>query len=152
MKASEIMSKRVVTAKTGDSVTKVLKLFSSKRISGVPVVDGIKVVGIITEGDIISKLNLQKPKVHMASSPDFLLLMASLKGSDEIREKARALGNFRVSDLMTRNVFTASPDCTVTEVAGIMQERGVNRVPVIDGRGHLVGIVARQDIVRALVC
>ena len=152
MKTREIMVRKVVTAGPGDSVISVLKLFSSKKISGMPIVEDGRVVGMVTEGDIIAKLDLRTPKIHLASSPDFLLLMASLKGAKDVEERIRALGNFRVSDLMTTEVFTASPDCTITEVAGIMQEKGVNRVPVVDRRGRLVGIVARQDIVRSLVC
>lgn len=151
MKVRKIMKRKVVTVGPRDSVARVLKLFSSKRISGVPVVEDGKVVGMVTEGDIIAKLDVGSPRVRMASSPDFLLLMASLKGAKEAGEKARALGTLSVSEIMTREVFVAGPESTINEVAGIMQEKGVNRVPVIDGRGRMVGIVARQDIVRALV-
>ena len=151
MKVRDIMRKKVVTAGPRDSVAKVLKLFSSKRISGVPVVDGGRVVGMVTEGDVIARLDTGKPRIHLASSPDFILLMASIKNSKKAGERARALGSLKVSDIMTGEVFTAGPDDLVTRVAGTMQEKGVNRVPVVDGRGRLVGIVARQDIVRALV-
>ena len=73
MKVKEIMRKKVVTVSPEDSIVKVLRILSKKRISGVPVVKGKRVVGIITEGDIIAKLDIHTPKIHFATSPDFIL-------------------------------------------------------------------------------
>ncbi|UCG95146.1 MAG: CBS domain-containing protein [archaeon] len=151
MKARQVMRKKVITVKPEDRVVKVLGIFSKEKISGAPVMDGKKLVGMITDSDIIAKLDIHTPRIHFASSPDFLLIMAGIKGKGtSLREEMKVLKNFRVQDFMTKRVFTVLPEDPLTEIAGIMHGKGVNRVPVLNGKGHLVGIVARQDIIRAL--
>ncbi len=153
MKVKEIMKKKVVTVSPEDSIVKVLRILSKKRISGVPVVKGKRVVGIITEGDIIAKLDIHTPKIHFATSPDFILIAAGLKSRrsmEEIKEDMQVMKKFKVKDFMTKEVFTVCPEDPITEVARIMCEKGVKRVPVVKN-GKLVGIVSRQDIIKGLL-
>lgn len=153
MKVKEIMRKKVVTVSPEDSIVKVLRILSKKRISGVPVVKGKRVVGIITEGDIIAKLDIHTPKIHFATSPDFILIVAGLKSRrsmEEIKEDMQVMKKFKVKDFMTKEVFTVGPEDPITEVARIMCEKGVKRVPVVKN-GKLVGIVSRQDIIKGLL-
>ena len=154
MKVREIMSKNVATVSPGDSIVKVLRIFSKKRISGVPVVKVNKLVGIITDSDIIANLDIHTPKVHFSTSPDFLLILAGLKskrGLDEIEMEMKILKKFKVSDFMNADVLTVSPEDTITDVARLIHEKKITRVPVVNKRGKVVGIVARQDLIRALV-
>lgn len=152
MKIKKMMRKRVVTVSPEDTIVKVLMIFSKKHISGVPVMKGGELVGIITDSDIIAKLDIHTRKVHFASSPDFLLIMAGLKsrrGMDEIEKEMQVMKKFRVRDFMTEEVFTIGPEDTITDAARIIHEKGVTRLPVVD-KGKLIGIVARQDLIRAL--
>jgi CBS-domain-containing membrane protein len=57
----------------------------------------------------------------------------------------------RVADAMSHPVATVPPDASVAEVAGIMRQRDVNRVPVVEADGRVLGIVAREDIIDAVV-
>jgi CBS domain-containing protein len=151
MKASKIMEKDVIAVSPEDGIPKVLKIFSKNRISGAPVVEGRKLVGMITDSDIIAKLDVHTPKIHFASHPDFLLIMAGLKGkSDSLKKEMQVMKKFRVSDFMTTEVFAVRPDDPVKDIAGIMHSKQVNRVPVVNKKGQVVGIVTRQDIIRAL--
>lgn len=151
MKVRRIMSKGVIAVRPGDGIERVLEIFSSKRISGVPVAEKGKLVGIITDGDVISRLDIRTPRVRLASSPDFILAMAGLKGGmDRIIKEMRILKEFQVSDFMTRRVHTVGPDDPVTDVAALMHQKKIDRVPVVDRKGKLVGIVARQDIIKAM--
>jgi len=153
MRIKNMMKKKVITVSPGDSIVSVLRLFSKNNISGAPVMDGKRVAGIITDSDIIANLDMHTPKVHFASSPDFLLILAGLKsrkGMDEIEREMRVMKRFLVEDFMVGKVFTLDPNDTMTNAAKIMNRRGINRIPVVDKKGRLVGIVARQDIIRAL--
>lgn len=153
MKIKKMMRKSVVTVSPGDTIVKVLKLFSENKISGAPVVSEGKLVGIITDSDIIANLDTHTPKVHFASSPDFLLIMAGLKsrrGMNEIEKEMQVMKKFRVRDFMTEEVFTVGPEDTITDAARLIHEKRITRLPVLDKRGKVVGIVARQDLIRAL--
>ena len=153
MKVKKIMSRKVITASPEDSIVKVLRIFSKRNISGVPVVRNKRVIGIITEGDMIAKLDIHTPKIHFASSPDFMLIMAGLKSRrsmNDIKSDMQVMKRFKVKDFMTKEVFTVSPEDPITEVARIIHEKGVKRVPVVK-KGKIVGIVARQDIIKALL-
>jgi CBS domain-containing protein len=54
----------------------------------------------------------------------------------------------KVSDVMTRNVLSVSPDTPLKEVARILSEKRISGMPVVDGDGRVVGVVAESDIVR----
>lgn len=114
--AKDIMTQDVVTVTPDTRLRDVAKILAEKRISGVPVVEEGKVVGICSEADILAAGSMDKT----------------------------------AGEVMAKDVVSVSPDTDVAEVAKIMTERGIKRVPVIDCAGKLVGIVSRADIVRAM--
>ncbi len=153
MKVREAMRKKVISVCPGDGIVKVLRTFSEKKINGAPVIEEGELVGVITDSDIIANLDIHTPKIHFSSSPDFMLILAGLKsrrGMDEIEREMKVMRKFRVRDFMTREVFTVDPEDTVTQAACLMHKKKITRLPVVDGRGKLVGLLARQDIIRAL--
>ena len=153
MFVKNIMKKKVITLSPEDSIVKVLRTFSKNHISGVPVVKKNKLVGIITDSDIIANLDIHTPKVHFSTSPDFILLLAGLKskkGLDEIEMEMKILKRFKVRDFMNVNVLTANPEDTITDVARLIHEKKITRVPIINKKEKVVGLVARQDLIRAL--
>jgi len=117
MIASDIMTQQVYTILPDASVRDAANLLSQKRISGAPVVNAEgKMIGILTEADIISKVNREGLKVH---------------------------------EIMSRNITSVTEDTPVDEIALLMSERKIKRVPVMRD-DKLVGIVSRADIVRAV--
>ncbi|HDI02654.1 MAG TPA: CBS domain-containing protein, partial [Candidatus Aenigmarchaeota archaeon] len=142
MKVREIMRKKVVTVSPEDSIVKVLRILSKKRISGVPVVKGKRVVGIITEGDIIAKLDIHTPKIHFATSPDFILIVAGLKSRrsmEEIKEDMQVMKKFKVKDFMRSEVITITADQDIMKAARLLNEHNITRLPVVDKNNKLIG-------------
>ncbi len=150
--AEEIMIRNVVTFRPDDELFKVSKTFSEHGISGAPVVDeNGKVVGIISEHDII-KLGEKHPNM-MAPLRHHLPLTLDLAVDDydlkNVVEAVKEIRNKKVENVMTKKVFTASPKTGLGEIARIMNKHEINRVPVVDENKKLLGLVTRDDVVRA---
>ncbi len=140
------MIRDVVTIEEGASVQELAGLLSRERISGVPVVDSQRrVIGIVSEGDLVSiDADIHFP--HYIQFLDSVIFLESVKKFDERIRKAAAI---EVSQIMTRDVVTVQVDTPVSEVATIMTDKGINRLPVLDG-DRLAGIVTRADVVRSM--
>ena len=112
------------------------------NISGLPVVDGNGgVVGIVTERDF-----LRRREERSGHLPRWLELL----GSAQLAERCADCQSRTVADVMTPDPLTVSEDTSLEQVARLIEERDIKRLPVVrDGR--LVGVVARADLVRALV-
>jgi CBS domain-containing protein len=111
------------------------------RVSGVPVVDEDgSVLGVVSEGDILVK---ERGRPGVGSLLDHLL---EVDGHEAAKHEARD-----AADAMTTPPVTIRPDRPVAEAASLMLDRCVNRLPVVDHHGKLLGIVTRADLVRAFV-
>ncbi len=124
------MTREVVTLSPEDSLRTAVEKLSSRGISGAPVVENGKVVGILSLSDILSFLGRRH---LMDLEPEDL-------------EKLRAA---RVKEVMKKKVITVGDRDPVSEAVRLMTRHGVNRLPVVSG-GRLVGIIARADVVRYL--
>ncbi|HEY4695297.1 MAG TPA: CBS domain-containing protein [Candidatus Hydromicrobium sp.] len=146
--AKDIMVKKVITINKNALVGKLSELLLKNKISGVPVVDDNgKLVGIATEGDLIVK----DADLHF---PRYFKLLDSIIYLESLNKFKRNLKKYlgtKVEDIMTGKVRTVREDTTVNEVANIMIRNNVNRVPVLDNNGDLVGIITRADIVKSMI-
>lgn len=139
MRIREIMSLQVETAGPETPFKELIERLVRSEVSGLPVVDASgKLLGIVTEADVISK-EAYGTRRHRALS----LLGDTLAGRDQ-RWVNKAAGSI-AADVMTKDVVVCSPEEDVRVVAKRMLERGVKRVPVVDG-GVVVGMVSRHDI------
>jgi len=144
MRARDIMVAPVVTVDPAASVQDVANLLVAKRISAVPVTDAHgHVVGIVSEGDLIHRKEAGTERRRSA----WLHLLISDKrlASEFIKSHA-----CRVEDIMTRSVATASPETPLHEVASLMEDRHIKRVPIVDDDHRLVGIISRSNLVQAM--
>jgi CBS-domain-containing membrane protein len=143
MKARDIMTRDVATARPETSVRDIAALMMEKRISGMPVVgdDGM-IVGIVSESDLLHRAEVGTERKHKWWFRVFA-------DSDEVaREYAKAHGR-AARDVMSRYVISVRDDAELRDVADILDKQSIKRVPVLrDGR--LVGIISRADLVRAL--
>lgn len=142
MKVRDIMTTEVVVAHPDTSVNLVARLMSGRGISGVPVVDGDRVVGIVTELDLIQRNTRLEP-------PAFFQLLDAripLETPGHYRDRLRHMLGTQARDVMTEEVVTAAPDDDLEALAELMVKRRLNPVPVVES-GRLVGIVSRSDIV-----
>ena len=146
MKVKEIMTKKVITVTPKAKVKDIAKLLIKYAITGVPVIKGKKVVGIITETDLV----MQKSKIQI---PDFVQLLEAriyLKDGKKFEKELKKIFGITAKEVMTNNVISIAPEASVQDLATLIADRHINPVPVIKD-GKLVGIVSRADIVKLLV-
>ncbi len=137
MRVEQLMSRDVVTVTPDVSLKEVAAILSTSGISGVPVCSSGRVVGVVSETDIVRKEQGQ------AGEPARLLAHLFGERSDEPWIRACTAG-----EAMSAPAITIDPSAPVSKAARLMIERQVNRLPVVHD-GELVGIVTRADLVRA---
>lgn len=145
--ARDIMTPDPVTVSPDMPVTEAAKLMVDHGFGALPVISGDKLVGIVTEGDLI----MQDVKVEF---PTYLHLLdgfimypgATARFESELKKAVGAT----VRDVMSMEPVTVQVTSAVNDVATLMVEQDVSRVPVMDGE-RLVGIISKSDIVRSLV-
>lgn len=145
MKVSEIMRKEVVTCEGDTPVKEVAKKIIKNDITGMPVVKGDQVIGIVTEADII----MQKAKIHI---PNYIQLLDSflyIEDPGEVEEELKKILGMKASEIMTSSVISIDPDASVSDLATLIEREHINPIPVIK-EDKLVGIVSRADIVKLL--
>jgi CBS domain-containing protein len=142
VKAKNIMTTKVFSVKRATPVAAIAELMAKNIISGVPVIEeNGKVAGIISERDFLSGMGVEGAKTMMGIIADCL----KNKGCMAISIRALTAG-----DIMTSPAITVFENTTVSEIAGIFNEKNINRVPVTDSEGNLIGIVSRADLLRYL--
>lgn len=117
MKVRNIMSKEVTKLNPDDSIERAAQLMKQHNIGSIPVCDQGKVVGIVTDRDIATR--------------------SAAKGQNVKQQK--------VCDIMSQNPVVGSPEMDVHEVAKLMSEKQIRRVPIVENNS-LVGVVALGDI------
>ena len=125
------MTRNVVTVAKDASVLHVRNLLREKDINQVPVVDGKKVIGVITDGDIREN----------SASPASTL---------SVHELNYLLSEMKAGDIMTRNPVTVSPETPVEEAAKVLNEKGIGCLPVVSN-DELVGIITTCDMLNVLL-
>jgi CBS domain-containing protein len=123
------MTKDVVTLQGGDSLDNLEQAMRALRFRHMPVVDGRKLIGLVSERDVL-RIGASSLLPHRAKQDRFLA------------------ERFRVADVMTRDVVTVGPDTPLVEVAGLMTAKQLGCLPVVESDGTLLGIVTQADFVR----
>jgi len=142
--AKDIMTTDVVTVDPETSVKEAANIMSEKGISGLPVVQNGELVGIVTENDLIIK----DKKLHFPEYINVIGGIIYLESYKKFREEFKKFTAVNVEELMTKDVITVSPDDSIEDIATIMHQKNVNRLPVVDNSGQLSGIVTRANIVK----
>lgn len=144
MKASDIMTAPVITAQANARVSEIAKLLFTKHISAVPILDDGRLVGIVSEGDLLHRAEIGTH--HRARAGSWWL---RLFGEDRsAAEYVKAHGR-EARDVMTRDVVSVTPDTPIGEIADLLETRRIKRVPVLRG-STLVGIVSRANLIQAM--
>lgn len=116
MKISDVMTPNPKTVKSSDSIQTAALIMREEDAGAVPVVEDGRVIGMVTDRDIV---------VRAVADGDFAA---------------------KISDVVSDDVITASPDMTTAEAAELMGEHQVRRLPVVDADDRLVGIVSLGDL------
>ncbi|EIM26786.1 CBS domain-containing protein [Microvirga lotononidis] len=140
---ADVMTRDVVSVSTASPVSEIAGVLAGKRISAVPVVgaDG-HVVGIVSESDLIRRAEIGTQRRRSW----WRRILADIEA--EAAEYVRTHGR-KARHVMTSRVVTATEDMTLADVTDVMEKRRLKRLPVARGK-HLVGIVSRSDLVKAV--
>lgn len=141
LRVVDVMETAWPTLGPESTVEEAIKLFAEERVSGTPVVEDGRLVGIITEGDLI----FQDADVRAPGFLDILGGIVPLGDTDEYRREALKSAGVTVGEVMTDEPVTITPEATLAETATVMAERRKKILPVIEG-GRLVGVITRMDI------
>jgi CBS domain-containing protein len=126
-RVKDVMTTRVIAARADASCADLAAMLRRHRVSGFPVVDGDGVVmGVVSESDLLARQEAPGP-----------------------RRKRVSPAELTAADLMSWPPATIGPDETVRRAARLMYVRKLRRLPVVDQRGRLVGLVTRADLLSA---
>lgn len=145
---TEVMTTGVVTLRPEQTIEEAVAALAEHRISGAPVVDADgRFVGLLDDTDLI----LSEARLHAPTTIEILGAYFPLPGEKHrFEEELRhALGQV-VGDVMDTEPSVVGPDATVEDVATIILDREVSRVPVVDADGRVLGIVTRGDLVKGM--
>jgi CBS domain-containing protein len=141
MLVRDVMTKNVLSITKYESIMEVANVLTEKNISGLPVVDKEhKVIGIITQADILSMVGVSREHT-------FKDLLKYMLGE---RLPERRIGDL-VGDIMTSPALTIRPDANIAEAVKIMDEKRIRRLTVVDENNLLIGILTRADILKAVI-
>jgi CBS domain-containing protein len=134
-----VMTHPVVTVNPETPIKEAVRLLKSHRISGMPVVNAKGgLVGIVTEADLLNKVEKRDPDSYV------------LESRRHRQDRARA-GALDVGSAMSREVTTVRPEFPIALAAREMHTRGFKRMPVVDESGKVIGIVSRGDLLKVFL-
>ena len=144
---ADAMSRDPIVVRPETPLNEAIKILAERRISGLPVVDDAsQLVGIISETDLMWQETGVTPPAYIM----FLDSVIYLKNPATYeRDLHKALGQ-TVGEVMSRDPVVILPDKPLKDAAQLMHERSIHRLPVLDVEGHIVGILTRGDIIRAM--
>lgn len=132
MLVREVMTSRPVTVRPETPLKIALGLLAEHRVTALPVVTGDRVVGIVSEADLIRDLLPPDPRAH------------------EIPPEGRPDRPLLVSEVMSTHVVTTTPDADLVEAVDLLTDSTAKCLPVVDRRDRLRGVLSRSDVVRLL--
>lgn len=141
--AKDVMTTPVISVSSDSTVSDVARLLVENRISGVPVIDGDDLVGIVTEGDLV-----HRSEIGTTPRPRSWWLNL-FRDTGELAAEYTKSHSTKVADIMTPSVATVSENTPLADVADLLERKRVKRVPVTRA-GKVVGIVSRANLIRAL--
>lgn len=129
---STIMSTNLYTVQPDDPVLNVNKIVTEKKVRHIPVVVKKKVLGIVSSSDLLHFLHL----LHPESNESYI---------NDLRLK-----NYKIEEIMTKEVISLSPSASIKSALEIFAEKSIHAIVVVEA-DKLVGIVTTQDIIENLL-
>ncbi|MBY0486361.1 MAG: CBS domain-containing protein [Flavobacteriaceae bacterium] len=129
---SSIMSTNIIKLNLSDDLTKAETLFKKHHIRHIPVVNGTKIIGMLSYTDLL--------RISFADAVD----------EDETEVDATVYNMFSVAQVMARNLVQVAPETTIKEVAELLSKKEFHALPVVEDE-LLVGIVTTTDLINYLI-
>ena len=148
VKVRQVMTTDVLTFSPDEPVQDAMRRLVEVGVDGAPVVDGGRVVGMLSSGDLI----VQESQLHFPTVIELFGSVIELPSAKRHFEEDlhKAVGA-STRDVMDDEPVVVGPEDTLERAATLMHDDEVSRLPVVDGDGRLVGIVARGDLLKAIV-
>lgn len=146
MRVKDVMSGDVVTIDAGESVHEALQVMAENKVGALPVIDRHdQCIGIISTSDLVDITRDLEAGLEELEKTDELLFGRVIESIGD------GIGHQSVMDVMSENVVSTHPNDLLSEVASRMLEQRIHRMPVVDEKQRLVGIVSTTDILSAFV-
>jgi CBS domain-containing protein len=144
MQAKDVMTRDVVSVRPDTHVAEIAKLLTQKKISGVPVLDGKQsLVGMVTEADLTSRAECG------TEYPRHSWLGRLFSTPEQSAVEYTKTHGIHAAEVMTSPAITIAADTPLDQIARLLDERRIRRVPVVRD-GKVVGIVSRADLLDEL--
>jgi CBS domain-containing protein len=151
--ARDVMQTEVRTVGVDTPLAELDRALLEERVSGFPVVEGDRLVGLVTRSDVVRQLGVEQSVAETIS--DYHRDVGGIRAEpvETIDAIARQVGarieGLRVKDVMVHELITVSPEDPLEAVARVLVEERIHRVPVVEA-GRLVGILTSLDLVRLI--
>ncbi len=144
MQARDVMVSPVVTVGPNATVRQVAQILLAQHISAVPIIDADnRILGIVTEGDLIHR-------VEAGTERRYSWWLRVLTGDAQMAADYVKSHAVKVYDIMTRDVVTAAPETPLSDIAMLLEEKQIKRVPIVNQQNQLVGLVSRANLLQAI--
>lgn len=142
-----VMTRDPIMVKADTSLSEAIKIMVEKQVSGLPVIDQAgKLVGVISETDLMWQETGVDPPPYIMILDSVIYLENPARHAKEIH---KALGQ-TVGEVMSDRPITIKPEQSLREAAKLMHEKKIRRLPVVDDRDQVVGIITQGDIIRTM--
>jgi CBS domain-containing protein len=141
MRAQDVMTRQVICVNPETSLLETAERMAAANISGIPVINSQdKVIGVISEKDFLKKMGAEPSGSFMG------VISQCLKNKGCV---ALPIRGKTAADIMSSPAVTVSPGRPLSEISRLFAEKQINRVPVVDPEGKILGIVSRADMVKS---
>lgn len=152
--ARDVMTQDVEVVAPDDEVSDVLSKLAKAEFNGFPVLEEGELVGIVTQGDLVRLFQTEDRALWIPIGlPPFT---ETVKYTVDVSWDDLDLGvdlarnvNRPIREVMSTDVVTVTPDADIDRILDLLSGT-INRLPVVTDEGALVGIVTREDVIRAL--
>lgn len=143
MKVANVMSRQVDYISADDKVEYASRLIFGRGINGLPVCKNKKVIGFVTEQDIIAKV--------FPTFQEYIQDPVHNQNFEDMEKKMSEVFKIKVERIMSKNVVSVRSSTPLLEAQSIMKTHNIGRLPVIDEDGKLIGIISNSDVFKAVV-
>ena len=143
----DIMIKKPYTCTENCTISDVVRIMAELGVSSLPVVDSnYQVVGFISDGDIMGAIAQHRAHTIFTGGEASMLYF----DDQSLEQRMDGLKNRSVMEFATRKVFCARPDQSIARVAALLSKKKFKKLPVVDDKGTLVGVIRRSAITKYL--
>jgi CBS domain-containing protein len=152
MLVRDIMTPDPFTVQADASVRDAARIMREQSVGGLPVLEGTRLVGMVTDSDLLALLSTRPPSDDLWLPSPLEIIEVPIRefiNWEKTKAALADIGTLPVSDVMSEPPITIEADAEIEDAAALMLREGIVRLPVVEGR-RLVAIVTRSDIVQGL--